>query len=349
MEEKNNRQIEVINIRDIIQKIWAGRMSFVKPLGVVFVVACIYIFSQPRYYTTDAKLAPEMGSSMSGGTLGTIASAFGFDFSGMQTSDAITPLLYPDLMDDNAFVAKLFTVKVVNQEGDIKATYYDYLKKHQKKAWWKGFTGWFTNLFKSKPKGNTSDEFNPYNLSESDNNIAEAIRNSVKLSVNKKTGVMTLNVQDQDPRICKTLADSIMNLLQIYITDYRTNKARTDYEYYKKLAAEARQDYEKTRRQYANMADAITNVSLRSVQLKMEDLENDMQMKFNTYQTINAQLQAANAKVQERTPVFTILKGASIPLKPAGPKRVAFVFAMLILAFVAKSFWMIKDDLHFRF
>lgn len=348
-ENNNNKQLEVINLRELIKKIWAGRKTFVKPLGIVFVVACIYIFSLPRYYATDAKLAPEMGSSMSGGTLGTIASAFGFDFGDMQTTDAITPLLYPDLMEDNAFVAKLFNVKVENYDGDIKATYYDYLKKHQKKVWWQGVTGWVKDLFKSKSKGGHGKEFNPYTLSENDNNLMEKIRNNITLSVDKKTGVISINVKDQDQLICKTLTDSIMNILQAYITDYRTSKARTDYEYYKKLAAEAKHEYEKTRQLYGSMADASTKVALRSVELKMEDMENDMQMKFNTYQTINAQLQAANAKVQERTPVFSVLKGAAIPLRPAGPKRKIFVAAMLILAFLAKSFWMVKDDLHLRF
>ena len=41
-----------------------------------------------------------------------------------------------DLMEDNGFVYKLFSIKVKNQEGDINTTYHDYLQKHQKKAWW---------------------------------------------------------------------------------------------------------------------------------------------------------------------------------------------------------------------
>ena len=61
-------------------------------------------------------------------------------------------------------------------------------------------------------------------------------------------------------------------------------------------------------------------------------MENDMQLKFNAYTTINAQLEAAKAKVQEKTPAFTVLKGASVPVKPAGPKRMIFVAIMLVLA-----------------
>ena len=129
----------------------------------------------------------------------------------------------------------------------------------------------------------------------------------------------------------------------MFITEYRTNKARTDYEYYKKLAADAKQDYEKTRRYYASMADASTNAKLRSVELKLEDIENDMQLKLNAYTTISNQLQAAKAKVQEKTPAFTVLKGAAVPVKPAGPKRMIFVAAMLIITIMGISLYSIKD------
>lgn len=351
MEER--KQLEVIDLKDIIKKIWANRKTFILPLCIVFLVASIYIFSKPRYYSTDAKLAPEMGNNIGGGTLGTIASAFGFDFGDMQTTDAITPLLYPDLMEDNAFATNLFNIKVETQDGSIKTTYYDYLRNRQKKPWWGNFPNsifnWIANLFKSESKTNgKSKELDPYSLSEKDDGIVAKIRNNIKLSVDKKTGVITINVQDQDPRICKTLADSVMGNLQKFITDYRTSKARTDYEYYKKLASEAKREYEKARQYYGSLSDANSKVALRSVELKMEDLENDMQLKFNTYTSLNAQLQSANVKVQDRTPVFTVLKGAAIPIKPAGPKRMIFVAGMLILAFMIKSIWLVRKDLHIR-
>lgn len=337
MEENKINRPKIIDLQIITKKLWKNRSIFYKALPLVFVLSCIYIVSLPRYYNTDAKLAPEMGNGMNGGTLGTIASAFGFDFGDMQTTDAITPLLYPDLMEDNAYATKLFSILVEDKEGEIRTTYYDYLKKHQKKPWWGGATEWLRNLVKPKEEMNGNSQFDPYKLNKKDNDIVEKIRKNIKLSVDKKTGVITINIQDQDPKICKTLADSVMGNLQDFITEYRTNKARTDYNYYKKLAADAKQDYEKVRRYYASMADASTNIRLRSAELRMEDVENDMQLKLNTYQTLNTQLQAASAKVQDRTPVFTILKGAAIPIKPAGPKRMLFVIGMMFLSSVIIS------------
>jgi uncharacterized protein involved in exopolysaccharide biosynthesis len=291
-----------------------------------------------------------MENSMGGGTLGSIAASFGFDLSDMQTSDAITPLLYPDLMEDNKFVTNLFNIQVATKDGDIKDSYYNYLKKHQKKAWWMYPIGWIKKMFSEDDNGQgAKEQFNPYRLSKKDHSIAEKIRDNIKLSIDKKTGVITINVTDQDPIICKTIADTLMTRLQDFITEYRTNKARVDVEYYKKLTAEAKQEYEKARQRYGSYADANMDIVLESYRAKRDDLENDMQLKFNAYTTMNAQLQAAMAKVQERTPAFTVVKGAAVPVKPAGPKRMIFVAGMLILTFIGTAFYLVRKDLHFAF
>ena len=68
-----------------------------------------------------------------------------------------------------------------------------------------------------------------------------------------------------------------------------------------------------------------------------------MQLKYNTYTTLMTQYQAAKAKVQERTPAFTVVKGAAVPIKPAGPKRMIFVIGMCMLATIITCLWLIRD------
>ena len=145
------------------------------------------------------------------------------------------------------------------------------------------------------------------------------------------------------------MADSIVSRLQDFITNYRTNKARNDYEYYKKLVADAKSDYETVRRKYGATSDANMEVTMKSMELLLTDLENDMQLKFNTYTTMCTQLEAAKAKVQDRTPAFTIIEGAAVPVKPAGPKRMIFVIGMMFLTFIGTSFYITKKDFHFSF
>ena len=87
------------------------------------------------------------------------------------------------------------------------------------------------------------------------------------------------------------------------------------------------------------------DIVLESYRAKRDDLENDMQLKYNTYSTMNTQLQAAMAKVQERTPAFTLVKGAAVPIMPAGPKRMIFVAAMLFLTILGTALYIAKDDI----
>ena len=343
-----NKELEVVKLRVIIKKLFGKRKVFYKVLPLAFVLACIYILGVPRYYKSEAKLAPEVGNAGAGGALSSIASSFGFDIGDMQTSDAITPLLYPDLMEDNGFIVSMYGIRVKSLNGEIDMTYHDYVEKKTKLSVWAMPKVWIKELFKSK-KQDGPTEINPYQLSKHENDIAEAIRSNVKLSVDKKNGVITINVKAQDPLVSKIMADSITDRLQVFITDYRTNKARIDYEYYKGLTQKAKEEYDEARKRYANVADANMNVVMQSMKTQIEDLENDMQLKFNTYSTMNTQMQAAKAKVQERTPAFSVIKGAAVPVKPAGPKRVFFVLTILILTFIATSLYLVREDLHLKF
>ena len=344
MTEENNKEYTIgVDWGQVFKQIWSRRKHFYKTLPIAFVLSCAYIICIPRTYTTEACLAPEMDNSSASGALSSIASSFGFDLGEMQTSDAINPLLYPDLMDDNGFVASLFTIKVKSADGEINTNYHDYLANYQSYPWWFYPINWIGELFPKSSQGGSASGYDPYFLSRREDGYMSAARDNIQLSTDKKTGVISISVTAQDGLIAKELADSVTKRLQGFITNYRTNKARIDYEYYKQLTLEAKNEYEKARQRYGSLSDANSKVALRSVELKLEDMENDMQLKFNAYTTLNTQLQASKAKVQERTPAFTLLKGAAVPVRPTGPKRMIFVALMVILTFVGTSIYVLRD------
>ena len=200
MEEK--KTLKVIDIKKCVKEIWTEKRLFYKTLPIAFILSCVYIFSLPRYYTADTKLAPEMENSLGKGSLSSIASSLGFDIGEIQTTDAITPLLYPDLMEDNGFITSLFNIKVKSKDSNINTIYYNYLKYLQKKPWW-------LSIFSTEKKENDIKLIDAYNLSKKDDEIASTIRDKILLHVNSKSGVISIIVQDQDPLISKTMTDSV--------------------------------------------------------------------------------------------------------------------------------------------
>ena len=340
-----------IDFKKIFSDLLKHKMLYAKVLPVAFVLAAIYALAQPNYYNCTVKLSPEMSGSKSTSGLAALASSFGVNLgsgSGVGT-EALFPTLYPDLMNSVDFKTSLFHVPVTIEgdkekgEKDRTMSYYDYLSKEQKAPWWsQGIKAFFSMFSKEEDEGT---EVNKFRLTKEQTEIVELIDKNVVCDVDKKTMVITINVTDQDPVIAATMADTVKTRLQKFITDYRTSKVRVDLEYNKKIYSETKARYEKARQLYAEFMDHNRDIILQTVRQKQTDLENEMQLQYNAYQQVAAQLLAAEAKVQEETPAFTTLQSATVPVKKTGPKRALMCLIFVFLAFLGTTGWILyKED-----
>lgn len=324
---------------------------FAKVLGIAFVLGCVYVFSLPKYYECEVKLAPELSSTRSSSSLTSIARSFGMKLGNSSlgnASEALFPTLYPDLMNSVDFKTSLFPILVRQEDSLTTKTYYDYLLNDQKQPWWSAAIGGvleaIADMFASEDSLMQKTEVNPFRLTKKQTSIAKIINKKVVCDVDQKTMVINIIVTDQDPLVCATVADSVKQRLQDFITAYRTNKARVDLEYNKKLCAEAKQRYEKARSLYANFVDSNQDVLLQSVRSQETYLENEVQIQYNAYSSYAAQLLSAEAQVQQETPAFTTLQSATVPLKPEGPKKKRILLVFLFLAFLGTSVWVLHKE-----
>lgn len=349
---ENMEEESSIDFGKIFKDLLKHKKLYYKVLPLTFVLAAFYALSLPNYYSCTVKLSPELsGGSSSKSSLASLASSFGVNLgSAGAGTEALFPTLYPDLMNSVDFKTSLFKVKVKREEDNQEFTYYDYLANEQKSPWWskvkKAIIGSIISLFRSEEE-EPSSEINPFMLTKAQTDIVKAINENVVCDVDKKTMVITINVTDQDPLICATMADSVKIRLQKFITDYRTSKARVDLEYNQKLYKEAKDRYEQARDKYARFSDSHRDVSSQSAQTRQADLQNEMQMQLGIYQQVVGQLQQAEMKVQQETPAFTTLQSATVPVLKAGPKRAQMCLIFLFLAFLGSTAWILykEDDL----
>lgn len=324
------------------KRFWNIFGAYIILLPIVFCISSAYIVNIPRTYKAETKLAPESSSSSGISSLSNIASSFGFDIGMGQSEDAVYPELYPDLFQSSNFIINLLKVKVVSQNRKISTTYYDYLCKYQKTTPWDPYIKKLKEKYtKKEPEaaGARPDTLDPYHLTRKQEMLIKGVAGSIVCSVDKQTSVITIAVTDQDPYIAACMADSARALLQEFITNYRTNKARTDLDYYEKLVGQAKKDYQKSVKLYAEYADSHQGDLLQTYQSKRDELENDMQLKYNTMTALLQQLENAKAKVQERTPAFTTIWNTTVPVKPSGPKRMIFVAACLLFTMFSIFCW----------
>lgn len=338
-----------IDYGKLLQDLLKHKMLLCKVFAITFVVACVVAMSLPSYYKCEVTLSPEMSTTRSSGSLAALATSFGVNLKGAlgNNTEALFPTVYPDLMNSTKFMTGLFEIPVTiegdEEEGepDRTMTYYEYLTTEQKKAWWSAAIGgaleWAVSLFTdSVPE---PAKANPFRLTKKQARVVKELEKKIVCDVDKKTMVISIEVTDQDPVICATMADSVKVRLQKAITDYRTSKVRVDLEHNKKMLEEAKERYEKACDAYVRFADGNQKLFLQTARLKQAKLEDDMQLQRTIYQQLVSQVQQAEMRVQEATPAFTTLQNATVPIKRSRPVRKNIVLVFLFLAFVATSAW----------
>ncbi len=334
------KKIINIDIAEVIRILLADKKKVCIYTFVSGVIGVLLAFGTPKTYKSTVVLAPEDSGSSFSGSISSLASMVGMNMRVGQTGDAIYPEIYPELMGSTDFLVGLFPVKVKKDKTGEEYTYMDYLQNHQKAAildypviW----LNWLIEKLRSEEQAGPSLQPDPFRLNRKEYNVMKAIGGNMECSVDKKTNVITIVVEDQDPLIAATVADSVQIHLQRAITAYRTKKAKIDQGYMEKLFVEAQQQYSEASRAYASYVDANQNLLLQSYRQKEEELENELQLKYNIYQQVVQQLQLAKAKVQERTPAFTIIQSASVPIKHSSRPKIVTLIIWMILGFMLRS------------
>lgn len=349
VQQKNKKEL-VIDFPRLWAALVRRKKTYFKVIPTVILVVWIISLGLPDYYKCKIQLSPEDNSGGSSvGTLAMLASSFGVNFGGNSGGDAIKPMFFPDLMNSVDFKTSLFGIKVQRPTDEAPMTYYDYLKNEQKTPWWIAAKESLMNAISGMTdRKNEEMKVDPFELTPEQTAISGMINAKVicDISNSMKTQevLISIEVTDQDPHVAAMLVDSVKEHFQAFVTDYKTKKAKRDLEFTEKLYRDAKQDYERARRLYAEFLDGNQDLLLESVRQKQTDLENEMQLLYNNYNAISTQLLAAKVRVQEMTPAFTTLEPATVPLWPSGPNRSRLIVLFTIAALFFTTIWVLYDE-----
>lgn len=345
--EDKNHEIDIVAIvKKVIKDKWSLLVFF-----IIFAVLGVAVaLMTPRTYSTDVVVAPELSSGSMPEGLSDIASMVGVDLNNGNKSsvDAIYPQIYPDVISSNDFIVQLFNIPVTTEGAKNSKTYFDHLTKDAKMGFWDYPKTWMGNIVKKitgkKDTTNLADAstvIDPVHLNKVQSDIRDAIRSQVTCVVDKKTNVITITAKDFDRFVSAEVADTVQKRLRNYIIEYRTKKFKQDVAYAQSLVDTAEAKYVKTRNAYTAFAEANTDVTQESFVTKRDEMENNMQMRYTNYTQALQQLQVAQAKLREHTPVFTVIQEASVPFKPSGTPRSLIVLGYVLAGLFFDAIWVL--------
>ena len=297
---------------------------------VSIVLGVVYALSLPKQYEASISMMPELSGA---GRLGGLAAMVGVSLD--QSDDAYTTDVYPDIVQSIPFIVDLFDVPVQTTESDTTMTLRQYIINGQKRPWWSPIIKSLKP--KKKPKGpvkkSTDEVVDPFYMNSLETELYEGIAGCIATDVDLKTSLIKISVQLQDPLVCAQLCDTVAARLQEYIIDYRTAKARHDLDYALQINEEAEKQYYDAQAAFADYQDANQGLATYRATTTADRLENEMQLAFNLYNTTSQQVQSAQARVQEVTPIFAVVDPSTVPLEPEGPSRKLIVIVFTFLGF----------------
>lgn len=349
MEEQRNteEQYDEIDITELLRTLFSNWRSLLKWCGIAAVIGLVIGFSIPKEYTVVSKLAPEIASKSGSSSLSSLASMAGINLNTMSTSDAVYPEIYPEIISSTPFVTDLFSIPVEfkHKKDTVKTDLYDYLDNYTRSPWWSAVLGAPFKLLGLITGGKKEDVgdvgVNPSELTMDQERIAKAINSNISLVVDKKTYGITITVTAQDPHVAAQLSQDVIDRLQRYVTNYRTQKSTEDLNYYQRLFDEAKAVYYTSQQKYAGYVDANQGVVLQRVKTEQERLQNEMDLNYQLYNTCAQQLQMAKAKVQQERPVCAVIDPPTVPLKRSKPSKATILVAFIFLGFCADAVWIL--------
>lgn len=337
---------------------WAGMLVkflkhkwFIIIWTVVFAILGVgFALSRKPKYTVRVTLAPEVEGRSTSSSLRGIASMLGMgNMIGGNASggvDAVNVTLFPEICSSVPFLTDLFSMPVTTYVSEKAyesgkrpktTTLFKYISKEDEPK--KGLSAWLEDIFGKNDKKEDNSVVNVSRLTKMQSGVVKYLSRAVSADVDKKTGVTTITVTLEDPQIAAAVADTVCQRLQDYVTEYRTKKAKNDYNYYSKLSVDAHEVLVKAQAAYASSVDFDRSVILQTVSSEKERLRVEAQLAQQVFEQMEQQKAVAKAKYQELKPAFAVIQPATMPLRPSGIGKKIIVLSFMLFGFVLATIW----------
>lgn len=148
------------------------------------------------------------------------------------------------------------------------------------------------------------------------------LRSRIKVTTDKPTGIVTLEVETIDPRLAASVANYLVQLLNKFNLERRQSQSREQRRFTGERLAEAEQDLRTAER--AELAFLQRNRDYSSspvLTFEAGRLARDVQVKQELFLTLSkAHTEARIAEVRD-TPVLTVVDSAVAPFRRSRPQR----------------------------
>jgi capsule polysaccharide export protein KpsE/RkpR len=265
----------------------------------------------------------------------------------------IPPILYPQIVSSLPFQLELLNHEVRFNDFDTTTTVYNFFNEvytpsilSHVKVYTIGLPAKIIGLFKEEeteldlPQGFEADSI--ISVTKAQMEIIENLRGRVNVSLSEETGVINLSAEMPDPNAAAQVAKISIELMKEYVTQYRTRKAQEDLQFSQEQLESAEQRFREAQDRLAEFRDANINLSTAKAQTQQQRLQSEYDLTFNVYNSMAQQVEQAKLKVQEQTPVVSVLQPVQVPVDDETSGLMVLLIFTLVAVMIAFGVLLLK-------
>lgn len=342
-QQPEEREIDLI---DLIRKLWLERMFILKVTGVFILLGLLTALTGAKEYTASCQFVPQTSKNANNSSMARLASLAGINMGSLATGEQLlSPLVYPNVLNSIAFKRDLLQtqIRIKGEEEPITLLTYLSDKKYRKFSltgtilkYTVGLPGLIVHAIKGEPEEQeTIADESFVVLTKEEYTAVRALESVIGIEVEEKKGYIALSAQMPEPYAAAQVAESALELLQKYITEFKVDKVQSNLEFIQERYDELKKEYEEIQEQRAAYKDANQGISTSRARTNLEKLDNQYNLAYSIYSEMATQLEQAKIQVKETTPILTVIDPVSMPIKPSKPRKMMILVGFTFLGGVA--------------
>lgn len=320
-QNSHNNEIYLIPIAKRVWKNWKLIIS----VSVFFVFAGVAVaLLSPIIYTSSSTFILSSDNEKNTSSLGGVASLVGINLSGISDDGGIPAIMYPTVLESVEFKRRLLNEYIDKDEAlKLKSFLVDY--------------------YNINPDDFISNN-NKFFVSEGEDDLFEILKDIIQISVDEKDGFVSISANMPTSEYAANTCINARKILQTIIINTKIKSAKQNLDFTQKQLNLKKIEFDNIQNEIAYFRDSNLNIINSKYENELSKLLAEFQIINSVYTELSKQLEQSKLQVNRDTPVFSIVKEASMPVERSSPKRTLMVLVFGLIGFVISTAYVIGKD-----
>tara|TARA_Y100000992_G_C21269249_1_gene495729 strand:- start:563 stop:1558 length:996 start_codon:yes stop_codon:yes gene_type:complete len=303
-----------IDLIKISKTIWNGKKIIITISSFFILAGIIVSLLSPVLYTSSTIFIPSSQESSTGSSLSGVASLVGINLGGISSGNDISPSIYPKVGESVEF-KRLLLEGFIDEKKQIKM---------------KNFLIDYYKIDNNSKINNSNISF----VSELENDLFDIINEILTININQKDGFVTISTNMPESEYAAYAAINARNILQKIIINNKIKSAKQNLKFSEEQLKSKRIEFNDIQNKLGYFNDSNLNIVTSAIINERESLEAEFQIINAVIVELSKQVEQNKLQVSKDTPVFSIIKEATMPISRSSPKRTQMVVVFGFIGFI---------------